>query len=256
MSGSRFFLNTRVDDEKQGVNLTYVFQNPVPIDGGVFVPSRIQIFTKDNLENIFNLSFQDLIICILKVYEEDFTNDIFSSLLKDVDKFEEIGYEYRFSDSSNFGLTIFQIAYHFWNYSNLVKNNTIPIWKDLVLVIPSENFENGIAAFYAMQMGLPIKKIVFSFKEEDSNLNFFATGEYNINSGKKLSSFDLERVLFHIFGKHRTTELMNYLESEGFFRLSYIELNKIKNYFDSYYLTQWLNLLNYNNYYSDFWYFI
>ena len=74
-----------------------------------------------------------------------------------------------------------QIVYYFSSYAELVKNNEIEIGDKINVVVPTGNFGNILAAYYAKKMGLPIAKFICASNENNVLTDFIKTGVYNKN---------------------------------------------------------------------------
>ena len=115
----------------------------------------------------------------------------------------------RFSsaNSINIGRLIPQIIYYVYAYGQLVDQLSIQAGDAINVVVPTGNFGNILAAYYAKEMGLPINKLVVASNENNVLTDFFKTGTYNRNrdfiltsspSMDILVSSNLERLLYHL----------------------------------------------------------
>jgi len=158
-------------------------------------------------------------------------------------KLNEKGYMLSAANSVNFGRIMFQIVYHFWSYLELVRSGDINIGDEITLVIPSGNFGNGLAAYYAKIMGVPIKKIVLASNLNNVLTDFVKKGEYDLRNRKLvkttspamdiLKSSNIERLLYHLFDYERTNELMTNLEKDKYFKLTFEETLVLQKIFDA-----------------------
>jgi threonine synthase len=145
------------------------------------------------------------------------------------------------ANSVNFGRIIFQIVYHIHNYLELVRHSVITIGEKVYLNVPSGNFGNVLGGFYAMQMGLPVEKLVISSNENNILTRLIKTGIYDMRDQKLilttspamdiLKSSNVERVLFSLYGAERTRELMHQLDTQKIYRLTADELSKLQEIF-------------------------
>ena len=83
------------------------------------------------------------------------------------------------ANSINWGRLVPQIVYYFSSYAELVKNNEIEIGDKINVVVPTGNFGNILAAYYAKKMGLPIAKFICASNENNVLTDFIKTGVYN-----------------------------------------------------------------------------
>ncbi|MDD2886558.1 MAG: threonine synthase [Aliarcobacter sp.] len=149
------------------------------------------------------------------------------------------------ANSVNFGRIIFQIIYHFWSYIQLLKQEEIINGEKIYLVVPSGNFGNVLGGFYALQMGVPIEKLLVASNENNILTQWINTGIYDIR-GKELKltlspamdilkSSNIERVIYSLFGANRTKELMEDLNNNNIFKMSENETIELQKYFSAIY---------------------
>ncbi len=84
------------------------------------------------------------------------------------------------ANSVNFGRIIFQIIYHFWSYIQLLKQEEIKYGEKIYLTVPSGNFGNVLGGFYAMNMGVPVEKLLVASNENNILTEWINTGVYDI----------------------------------------------------------------------------
>jgi threonine synthase len=145
------------------------------------------------------------------------------------------------ANSVNFGRIIFQIVYHIHNYLELIRQNEIEIGEKVYLNVPSGNFGNVLGAYYALEMGLYIEKLVISSNENNILTRLIKTGIYDIRDAKLklttspamdiLKSSNVERVLYSLYGADRTKELMEDLDQKNIYTLNSKELEKLQEIF-------------------------
>ena len=147
------------------------------------------------------------------------------------------GYRFSSANSINIGRLVPQIVYYFYSYSRLLKNGDINDGEAVNFVVPTGNFGNILAAFYAKQMGLPIHKLICASNENKVLYDFFKTGTYDRNrefilttspSMDILISSNLERLLFNLTGNNseETRSFMEQLISNGKYNITDDEMKK------------------------------
>ncbi|MDD5769444.1 MAG: threonine synthase [Candidatus Gracilibacteria bacterium] len=152
-------------------------------------------------------------------------------------------------NSINIARILAQIVYYFRAYSELLKSGNIQIGEKVVFSVPSGNFGDALAGYYAKKMGLPIEKIVVATNENDMLKVFFDSGVYappkkdgkdfvkitNAPSMDIAKSSNFERVLFDIynFDDEKIKSLYDELARTGEFRVENEILNKIREIFIS-----------------------
>ncbi|MGI5901362.1 MAG: threonine synthase [Desulfitobacteriia bacterium] len=143
------------------------------------------------------------------------------------------------ANSINWGRLLPQIVYYFWTYLQAVNKGRINSGEGLNIVVPTGNFGNILAAFYARQMGLPINKLLCASNQNNVLTDFFATGEYNINrpfyltsspSMDILISSNFERFLFEMSGREtsKIQEWFTSLKTTGKFQVDEQTLNSCR----------------------------
>lgn len=146
------------------------------------------------------------------------------------------------ANSINIGRLVPQIVYYFYGYFNLVNQGVINIDDKINVVVPTGNFGNILAGYYAKQMGLPIDKFICASNENKVLTDFFETGVYDKKrelvltespSMDILVSSNLERLLFEASGRDTevVSELMRDLNTKGIYEVN----EKIKNFIKEFY---------------------
>ena len=139
---------------------------------------------------------------------------------------ENQGYALSSANSINFGRLAPQIAYYFWAYAQLLTRGEIAPSERINFVVPTGNFGNILAAYYAKQMGLPVAKLICASNKNNVLTDFFRKGEYTMNrefyktmspSMDILISSNLERLLFELTGRdaQAVKDMMRHLKDEG-----------------------------------------
>ena len=120
------------------------------------------------------------------------------------------------ANSINWGRLSPQIVYYISAYSELIKNGEIAYGEKINIVVPTGNFGNILAAYYAKEMGLPVNKLICASNANNILTDFINTGVYDRNrdfyttvspSMDILISSNLERLLYHLSGEN--TDLIN-----------------------------------------------
>ncbi len=136
------------------------------------------------------------------------------------------GYQFSSANSINIGRLVPQIVYYVYSYGRLFEKGEISEGEKINVVVPTGNFGNILAAYYAKAMGLPIDKLICASNENKVLFDFFQTGTYNRNrdfiltsspSMDILISSNLERLIFQIADRDadKTLVMMKALSSEG-----------------------------------------
>jgi threonine synthase len=147
------------------------------------------------------------------------------------------------ANSINFGRLAPQIAYYFSAYLDLVSSNQIEMGEEIDFTVPTGNFGNILAAYYAKQMGLPIRRLHCASNMNNILTDFLAKGEYDMHrefykttspSMDILISSNLERLLFEVCGRDAklTESRMNALKTAGIYKITGEERDKIAKTFD------------------------
>jgi threonine synthase len=144
---------------------------------------------------------------------------------------EAAGYQFSSANSINIGRLVPQIVYYVYSYARLVSNNIVTKGTPMNVVVPTGNFGNILAAYYAKQMGLPIKTLICASNDNKVLFDFFQTGTYDRNrefiltsspSMDILISSNLERLIHKIAGddSKKCAELMKALSEDGVYSIS------------------------------------
>ncbi len=139
---------------------------------------------------------------------------------------KENGYRFSSANSINIGRLVPQIVYYVYAYGQILKSGAIAEGEQINITVPTGNFGNILAAYYASQMGLPVRKLICASNENKVLFDFFQSGTYDRNrefilttspSMDILISSNLERLIFRICGDDpkETAELMEALRSQG-----------------------------------------
>lgn len=158
---------------------------------------------------------------------------------------EQQGFQFSSANSINIGRLVPQIVYYVYSYAQLFKEEKIAINEKINVVVPTGNFGNILAAFYAKNMGLPIDKLICASNDNKVLFDFFTTGKYDRNrdfvltsspSMDILISSNLERLIYHIAGNDaiKNAELMKSLSGNGIYEISDTMKNKLSDFYGNY----------------------
>lgn len=135
------------------------------------------------------------------------------------------------ANSINIGRLVPQVAYYVYAYIKLLENGTLKKGEPMNVVVPTGNFGNILAAYYACQMGIPVNKFICASNRNKVLTDFLNTGVYsterefhitNSPSMDILISSNLERLLYHLSGGNgaEIAELMNSLDQNKTYTVS------------------------------------
>ncbi len=141
------------------------------------------------------------------------------------------GKRFSSANSINIGRLVPQIVYYFYAYGQMVKAGEIKAGDPINITVPTGNFGNILAAYYAKQMGLPAAKLICASNENRVLVDFFRTGVYDRNrefiltsspSMDILISSNLERLIYQIAGEdtEATAAFMKKLSEEGSYEIT------------------------------------
>ena len=147
------------------------------------------------------------------------------------EEMNEAGYQFSSANSINIGRLVPQICYYVYAYAQLCKDGKIAEGEKINVVVPTGNFGNILAAFYAKNMGLPIDKLICASNDNKVLYDFFRTGTYDRNrefvlttspSMDILISSNLERLIYRIAGNDadKNRELMSALSGNGKYEIT------------------------------------
>ena len=144
---------------------------------------------------------------------------------------EEKGYQFSSANSINIGRLVPQIVYYVYAYLNLMKEERISLGDKINVVVPTGNFGNILAAYYAKNMGVPIDQLICASNDNKVLYDFFETGCYDKNrefmltsspSMDILISSNLERLIYRICGNDpvKNREFMESLKNTGVYSIT------------------------------------
>ena len=139
---------------------------------------------------------------------------------------DQAGYQFSSANSINIGRLVPKIVYYVYAYASLVRQGKIKDGQEINITVPTGNFGNILAAYYAKQMGLPVHKLICASNDNKVLYDFFRTGTYDRKrdfilttspSMDILISSNLERLIYRIAGADakKCAELMQALSAGG-----------------------------------------
>lgn len=135
------------------------------------------------------------------------------------------------ANSINIGRLVPQIVYYVYAYTRLVKSGQIESGEEVNFSVPTGNFGDILAGFYAKKIGLPIRRLICASNQNNVLTEFFQTGNYDRNrpfyvtsspSMDILVSSNLERLLFYLTKEDtvKTKQLMDDLNKRGNYKIT------------------------------------
>lgn len=158
---------------------------------------------------------------------------------------KEHGFVFSSANSINIGRLVPQIVYYVYAYVNLLKNGKIQEGEEINAVVPTGNFGNILAAYYAKCLGLPIHKLICASNENKVLYDFFQNGVYDRNrkfvltsspSMDILISSNLERLIYMIADcdPEKNRELMSELTETGTYEITSEMKEKLADFYGGY----------------------
>lgn len=143
----------------------------------------------------------------------------------------EKGYQFSSANSINIGRLVPQIVYYVNAYAKLLNDGKIQDGEEINVTVPTGNFGNILAAYYAKLMGVPIKKLLCASNENKVLYDFFQSGTYDKNREFKLTSSpsmdilissNLERLIYRLTGNDaaKNVTLMQALQTDGKYEIT------------------------------------
>ena len=172
-------------------------------------------------------------VCALKGNFDDCQTGV-KKIFTDADvkkQLDDNGMMFSSANSINWGRLVPQIVYYISSYAELVKDGEITLGEKVNIVVPTGNFGNILAAYYAKHMGIPVNKLICASNINNVLTDFINTGVYDRNrhfyptvspSMDILISSNLERLLYIMTGKNDTliSEWFGKLSAEGKYEVS------------------------------------
>ena len=196
-------------------------------DEGVAKMQRLQMCIQDG-DNVFVSAVRGNFDDCQRAVKRLFASEDFNAQLK------EKGVRLSSANSINFGRLAPQIAYYFSAYLDLMTSNQIEMGDEIDFVVPTGNFGDILAGWYAKQMGLPVRRLVCASNRNKVLADFFEKGVYDVKrnffrtmspSMDILVSSNLERLLFEISGRNAklTAERMTQLAEKKEYSITQAE---------------------------------
>ena len=144
------------------------------------------------------------------------------------------------ANSINIGRLVPQIVYYFSAYRQLLDMGSITDGDKVDFIVPTGNFGDIMAGYFARCIGLPIRRLVCASNKNDVLTEFINTGHYDRKrdfykttspSMDILVSSNLERLLYYICGEEHTVSYMKQLEEAGEYQITSDELADIQSVF-------------------------
>lgn len=157
----------------------------------------------------------------------------------------EAGYQFSSANSINIGRLVPQVVYYVYSYVKLLEKGEIKHGEEINVVVPTGNFGNILAAFYAKQMGIPIGKFICASNENKVLYDFFQTGCYDRNrefvltnspSMDILISSNLERLIYRIAGNdaEKNKTMMEALNRDGKYEITEEMKGRLQEFYGNY----------------------
>ena len=216
--------------DREGVKIMVVYP-----DDGVSKMQKLQMCTQDG-ENVNVVAvkgnFDDCQTTVKRIFHSEECKE----------ELKKRGIRLSSANSINFGRLAPQIAYYFSAYLDLVSSEQIKMGDKVDFTVPTGNFGNILAAYYAKQMGLPVGKLVCASNRNNVLTDFILRGVYDSKrpffktmspSMDILISSNLERLLYEISGRDAalTAERMEALVKTGKYSVRAEELKSIREQF-------------------------
>jgi threonine synthase len=209
-------------------------------DGGTSDVQRLQMVTED-AANLKVVGIRGVFDDAQNALKRLLSSQEFKSILQAENTFLSA------ANSVNIGRIIFQMIYHVHSYLELVRRKEINPGDKVYLNVPSGNFGNALAGYYAMKMGLPVEKIVIASNSNNVLTELINNGRYDIRNRAVvtttspamdiLKSSNIERVLYDLYGPERTKQLMHQLDHDHCYELTRDEHLQLQQYFCADYAT-------------------
>lgn len=205
-------------------------------ENGVSHIQKLQMVTqKEENTLVFGIkgNFDDAQSGVKEIFEDKNFNE----------SLKEEGYILSSANSINIGRLIPQIIYYVYSYISMIKKGYISKGEEINVSVPTGNFGNILAGFYAKSMGIPINKLICASNENNVLWEFFNDGSYNKNRDFKVTvspsmdilvSSNLERLLYNISDEKTVKNMMEDLKRKGEYTLSESMISSLKDFYSSF----------------------
>ncbi|MDO5146914.1 MAG: threonine synthase [Eubacteriales bacterium] len=147
------------------------------------------------------------------------------------EEMDKAGFQFSSANSINIGRLVPQVVYYVYSYATLLAQGELQEGEAMNVVVPTGNFGNILAAYYAKQMGVPIARLICASNENKVLFDFFRTGCYDKNrefiltsspSMDILISSNLERLIYQTAGRdaEKNAAFMKALTTEGAYTIT------------------------------------
>ncbi|NLP14097.1 MAG: threonine synthase [Clostridium sp.] len=202
---------------------------------GVSLVQKMQMVTQEG-KNVYSIGVDGNFDDAQSGVKTIFTDDVLKN------KMVENGYRFSSANSINWGRLVPQIVYYFSAYADMINNGEIQTDERINIVVPTGNFGNILAAFYAMEMGLPVNRLICASNDNNVLTDFINTGTYDKNREFKrtispsmdiLISSNLERLLFELTDHDSSivNKWMDQLKNDGRYSVDSDTKKKISDIF-------------------------
>ncbi len=202
-------------------------------DGGVSKIQRLQMVTQSG-NNVYSCAVKGNFDDVQSFVKQIFTDNDYR------EKMNAAGFDFSSANSINWGRLVPQIVYYVDGYCKMAEQGQIAFGEEINVVVPTGNFGNILAAYYAKCAGVPIKKLICASNSNNVLTDFIKSGVYNKNRKFNLTispsmdiliSSNLERLLYDLSDCETVKELMESLSKVGEYTVPAALKNKIADLF-------------------------
>lgn len=191
-------------------------------DGGVSNIQRLQMITQSG-GNVYSCAVKGNFDDVQTFVKQIFTDSEYKK------KLNAANHDFSSANSINWGRLVPQVVYYIDAYCKMIDNGEIKLGDEINVVVPTGNFGNILAAYYAKRAGVPIKKLVCASNSNNVLTDFIRTGVYNKNRKFNLTvspsmdiliSSNLERLLYDLSDCYTVKKLMQDLKNDGKYEIT------------------------------------